>query len=60
MSLNDRQHVEAVAIIERLITPFPDPIVVEGAKQWLKENHPEPAAYMAAMTALSNDGEPTS
>lgn len=51
MALNDVQHVEAVAIMRRLVD---EPIGGDSqariaARQWLAENHPEPSAYVAAM-----------
>lgn len=56
MSLNDRQHVEAVAIMQRLLDVAShfgaDEEGQRAATQWLGENHPEPSVYMAAMRAM--------
>lgn len=52
MSLNDRQHVEAVAIIRALVQVTPTELKGDAygaAVQWLEENHPSPAAYMNAL-----------
>lgn len=57
MALDDVQHVEAVAIMRRLADTAAyamprDPEAVEAAEKWLKANHPEPGAYMAAMASM--------
>jgi hypothetical protein len=54
--LDDRQHVEAVAIMQRMVdAPLAavalDPEAWAAAKQWLRENRPEPAVYMAALAS---------
>jgi hypothetical protein len=61
VALDDRQHVEAVAIMRRLVEgryePFGvDPETYHAANQWLKENHPEPSVYVAAMREASRTG----
>lgn len=59
MALTDVEHVEAVALINAILDhapSLPQPIR-EGAEGWLKEHHPEPAAYMAAMSSLVAGGE---
>ena len=59
MSLNDRQHVEAVAIMRALIEdplgPASEGTAQRAARQWLAENHPGPAAYMAALRDRGGD-----
>lgn len=54
MSLGDRQHVEAVAIIRSFVELFEyegrgDYDEVKAGKQWLAENHPKPSEYVAAI-----------
>lgn len=52
MSLNDRQHLEAVAIMRRMFEARiagVDPEAWMAAEVWLAENHPLPAVYMAAL-----------
>jgi hypothetical protein len=60
MALGDRQHVEAVAIMRALLEagagrdfdPLgPSPYL--AAEVWLRENHPEPAVYMAAVAGVA-------
>lgn len=60
MALDDVRHVEAIALMQRMLDDAGDRIpyraVVEG---WLEENHPGPDAYVAALHHLaSGDGEP--
>ncbi len=52
MSLDDRQHVEACAIIRSLVEGPPDPYAILTARNWLRENHPPPESYMAAVRSL--------
>jgi hypothetical protein len=50
MALGDRQHVEAVAILRRLVEEDErDEDARLAAKVWLRENHPEPEVYIAAI-----------
>ena len=57
MALGDRQHVEAVAIIRNLLAALgPREDLDEYAQDcaiagevWLRENHPEPDVYVAAL-----------
>jgi hypothetical protein len=52
MSLNDRQHVEAVAIIRRMAEAKRiegDPEAWAAARGWLRENHPSTEMYLAAL-----------
>ena len=58
MSLDDRQHVEAVAIIRRL-RESPDPAALLAADHWLRENHPAPEVYIAALKASASADEET-
>jgi hypothetical protein len=51
MALDDRQHVEAVAIIRRLMQPTYDRETMIAAEVWLRENHPEPAVYINALAS---------
>ena len=55
MALNDRQHVEAVAIIRALLEDPLGPMPLRAAHQWLAENHPEPGVYMAALRDRAGD-----
>ena len=55
MALNDRQHVEAVAIMRALLEDPLGPMQQRAAHQWLGENHPEPAVYMAALRDRTGD-----
>lgn len=56
MSLDDRQHVEAVAIVRSLrdltlgLCDQPEEVdAVKAADVWLRENHPSPEVYVAAL-----------
>jgi hypothetical protein len=54
MSLGDREHVEAVAIIRQFVETsealnLHDADAVKAGRQWLAENHPTPAVYVAAI-----------
>lgn len=51
--LDDVKHVEAVAVVRALIESPGDLRANLAAQQFLKENHPPPEAYMAAMSALA-------
>ncbi len=51
MSLDDRQHVEAVAIIRRLHEAPHDDQGHLAAEIWLRENKPPPDVYLAALRA---------
>lgn len=57
--LNDREHVEAAAIIRRLLDVAEhfgcDEEAKVAARQWLVENRPEPGVYIAALTAAATD-----
>lgn len=57
MALTDVEHVEAVALINGILDAAPTlpPEIRTGAEGWLKEHHPEPSAYMAAMRSLAED-----
>lgn len=60
MALNDRQHVEAVAITRRMAEAlghlgFGDMAECVAARQWLRENHPEPEVYMAALRDVEEE-----
>lgn len=61
MALNDRQHVEAVAIMRCLLDAVEhvdcDRAGKQAATQWLAENHPQPAVYMAAMRAQIDEAQ---
>lgn len=65
MALDDLQHVEAVAIIRNLVLALgPREALDDYAHDcaiagdvWLKENHPDPAVYMAALTASRSSRE---
>lgn len=51
MALDGVKHVEAVAILKRLVES-PDLEGRDAALQWLEENHPAPADYTAAARSL--------
>lgn len=54
--LEDREHVEAVAIMRRMAdarTADLDPAAWVAAEQWLRENHPAPEVYMAAVASMA-------
>lgn len=52
--LDDVRHVEAVAVVRALLNQEPgDDTPRRAAEQWLRENHPSPAAYMAALAHWS-------
>lgn len=51
--LDDVKHVEAVAVVRALLDRPHDAIVNDAAQQWLKENHPTPEMYMAAMASFA-------
>lgn len=61
MALGDLQHVEAAAIIRNLLLALGPPeklddyatLCAEAGQQWLKENHPTPAVYIAAITGAN-------
>jgi hypothetical protein len=64
MALNDLQHVEAVAILrsiqdahdQELVRLPPD--LVAAVDVWLRENHPAPHTYMAAMSqSVASEGK---
>lgn len=52
MALDDVKHVEAVAIIRRLVES-PDLEGRDAAQVWLEANHPPPEAYAAAARSLT-------
>lgn len=58
MALNDVEHVEAVAIIRKLIETgiTCDPDVTRAAVGWLEEHHPSPSAYIAAARSCIEAG----
>jgi hypothetical protein len=74
MSLGNREHVEAVAIIRNLVAAVgplmeTNPYAAECAQageQWLSENHPTSRVYVEALreshglTASAPSGQPTS
>jgi hypothetical protein len=52
--LDHEKHVEACALLQRIIDDVGPLIPYRAAVEaWLEENHPEPAAYMAAMRSLA-------
>lgn len=57
MALNDQAHVEAVAIIRQFVQAaefgIADTEAMRAGRQWLKENHPRPEVYVAALSAAS-------
>jgi hypothetical protein len=57
VSLDDVKHVEAYAIIKRLVER-PDLEGRDAGLQWLEENHPEQSAYVAAARSLSGGVAP--
>lgn len=58
MALDDRQHVEAVAIMRRLAEcvehAVRDTEALIAAEVWLGECHPDPEVYMAAVHRLAS------
>jgi hypothetical protein len=64
MALDDRRHVEAYAIIKRLVGDEPgfDPtepdayaVLRDAGLQWLKENRPAPGVYTAVARELGGE-----
>jgi hypothetical protein len=61
LALNDRQHVEAVAITRRMAEAldrlgFGYTTECIAARQWLRENHPRPEVYAAALEDVEEAG----
>lgn len=57
MALDDRQHVEATAILNRVTEEAPhlSGEVLDAAEQWLKENRPSTGAYSNAAKSLGGE-----
>lgn len=58
MALDDIKHVQAVAIIKRLLKDPLDPEGRAAGEVFLGENRPEPDAYMKALRAATADPWP--
>lgn len=54
MALDDVKHVEAVALIRRLLDAS-DQFVNDAAEGWLRDNHPAPSVYSAAARSLGTE-----
>lgn len=56
--LNGVEHVEVTAIVNALLDSAPGllPEIRAGAEGWLRDHHPTPASYMAAMRSMASGG----